>query len=41
MIHLVKLLERRIPNQSRRIIRVLAALSLGGLCVGLLLLLFR
>jgi enterochelin esterase-like enzyme len=40
MIHLVKLIERRFPNQADRMIRVLVAVSIGGVAAGILLLLF-
>jgi hypothetical protein len=39
MIHIVKLIERRFPEKSGTIIRVLAVLSVGALVIGIGLLL--
>ena len=38
MIHIIKLIQRRFQNQSRKIIVVLTVICLGGLAVGLTLL---
>jgi len=39
MIHIVKLIERRFPEQSRTLVRALAVISLGALILGIGLLL--
>ena len=39
MIHIVKLIERRFPEKSATIIRVLTILSVGALVIGIALLL--
>jgi len=41
MLHLVKLIERRFPKQSERIVPVLAGLSVAAVVLGLLILLLR